>query len=828
MTDTTHPENATYPTLTVAGGPFDGQVLAVEDHSTTLLGSGPDCALPLDLSNIDAAHAQLTWDERGLLLTDLASSTGTYVNGERIAAEHALQDGDRVCLGPPGSRQTAKLAVRVPAVVHVVDEILDDEAILSDVTSQEPEDPEIFDEPPAPEPVPELVPSPPPPPPPPAPNATPSAPAATKPALPPAAAAQAKTPVPASARKPDYTTEPPSIAADVPREAPSLPPLPPTTLPKAKKAVARPSVPQPMLLGGGALALLLAAFFAYRWLQVPAPVLVSVVPPRAEVGQTVTLAGSGLGSDPAKLSVKFGSKPGTIVSASDAQVAVTIPEIGMTGATADVPVAVETHGGRSNALFFKVYAAPRILSLSPDVAMPGDEVVATGKNLAGAPLSVIVDGEVAEVKEARATSLRFRVPQISVGSGRRAGVIVQIGAESSRPATLLVGRLPLILEVTPDRGESGDRVTIRGRGFETAPEVNQVSIGGQAALVFSATETELVVATPSVPAPSNQVDAPVVVRARGRSSNSVPYVALRLSSGYFTPRYFPVPVAERPSRTDLAAIATELGPVLLLGGSGDAPSTAERASRVAAALNAMTREAATRAVPLEVREKPTTGVAIAGKADLLLAATPEDAAAYTEISGGRRLTPRALADFWAALLQDYVSLFVRGERPIRLLQLTSRGRALLDIYAETLRRAGRGSGVPLGVVSPLTGSVAKSLRDMAFIPPADGTAVAAAAMEGHWEGTMDDGGGQKDILVRLSLQGGRLIGGLTTRSGGLGIEVPLRDVSFDRGTLRFVLAAGNTPRHFEGTVQDDAITGTVRLEAGSKESAGQFALRYVE
>lgn len=824
MTDTTHPENATQPTLTVAGGPFDGQVVSVQDHSTTLLGSGPDCALRLDLSNIDAAHARLSWDERGLLLTDLDSSTGTYVNGERIGAEHALQDGDRVCLGPPGSRQTAKLSVRVPAVLHLVDEILDDEAILSDMSSHEPMDPEILDESVAPEPMPNTVAPQPPTGPPPAPSAVPADPVSVKPAPAAAPPAQAKAP----ARKPEYTTEPPSIADDQPREASSLPPLPPTTLPRAKKAVARPSLPQPALLGGGAVVLLLAAFFGYRWLQVPPPVLVSIVPPRAEPGQTVTIAGSGLGSDPAKLSVKFGGKPGTIVSASDQQVAVTVPEITMTGASADIPVAVEGRGGPSNALFFKVSAAPRILSLSPDVAMPGDEVLANGKNLAGAPLSVIVDGEVAEVKEARANSLRFRVPAIAVGSGRRAGVIVQIGAESSRPATLLVGRLPLILEVTPDRGASGDRVTIRGRGFEAALEANQVAIGGQPALIFSATETELVVATPSVPSPSNQVDAPVVVRARGRSSNAVPYVALRLSSGYFTPRYFPVPSGDRPSRTDLAVVATELGPVLLLGGSGDAPSAAERASRAAAALNAMTQEAATRAVILESREKPATGVAIVGNPGLLLTATPEDAAAYAEISGGRRLAPRAVADFWAALLQDYISLFVRGERPIRLLQLTSRGRALLDIYAETLRRAGRGSGVPLSVLSPLPASLAKSLRDMALIPPADGTAVAAAAMEGRWEGTMDDGGGEKDILVRLSLQGGRLVGGLTTRSGGLGIEVPLRDVSFDRGTLRFVLAAGNTPRRFEGAVQDDAITGTVRLDAGPKESAGRFALRYVE
>ena len=126
----------------------------------------------------------------------------------------------------------------------------------------------------------------------------------------------------------------------------------------------------------------------------------------------------------------------------------------------------------------------------------------------------------------------------------------------------------------------------------------------------------------------------------------------------------------------------------------------------------MTQQAANTAITLEGREKPATGLAIVGTPDLLVAATPEDAAAYAEIGGVRRPTPRALADYWAALLQDYVALFVRGERPTRLLQLSSRGKTLLDIYGETLRRAGRGSGVPLSIVNPLTSSLAKSLRDM--------------------------------------------------------------------------------------------------------------------
>ena len=111
----TGPEDAAAPTLTVTGGPLDGQSLVVKGGGTHSLGSAADSGLQLDLANVDLAHAQVVWDERGLVLSDLNSSTGTYVNGEKIGVDRQLQDGDRVFLGPPGSKQTAKLAVRIPS-----------------------------------------------------------------------------------------------------------------------------------------------------------------------------------------------------------------------------------------------------------------------------------------------------------------------------------------------------------------------------------------------------------------------------------------------------------------------------------------------------------------------------------------------------------------------------------------------------------------------------------------------------------------------------------------------------------------------------------------
>ena len=103
------------PTLIVTGGPLDGQILRLARRGQTVLGSGPDTVTPLALANVAAHHATLEWDGQELHLAALETPTGTYVNGERISATHVLADGDRLCLGPPGSKQSVKLVVRLSA-----------------------------------------------------------------------------------------------------------------------------------------------------------------------------------------------------------------------------------------------------------------------------------------------------------------------------------------------------------------------------------------------------------------------------------------------------------------------------------------------------------------------------------------------------------------------------------------------------------------------------------------------------------------------------------------------------------------------------------------
>ncbi len=114
MTEPTTSE-ATHPTLVVTGGPLDGSTFVILPQTRPhLLGAASDCDIQILLGNVEPTHAQLDLGARGLQLSDGGSATGTYVNGEKITARHVLNDGDRICLGPPGSKSSAKLLVRIP------------------------------------------------------------------------------------------------------------------------------------------------------------------------------------------------------------------------------------------------------------------------------------------------------------------------------------------------------------------------------------------------------------------------------------------------------------------------------------------------------------------------------------------------------------------------------------------------------------------------------------------------------------------------------------------------------------------------------------------
>src|SRR6185295_6023176 len=164
-------------------------------------------------------------------------------------------------------------------------------------------------------------------------------------------------------------------------------------------------------------------------------------------------------------------------------------------------------------------------------------------------------------------------------------------------------------------------------------------------------------------------------------------------------------------------VSTEAGPVLLFGGAGASASTAERAVATATALNALVNGAQSKPPAFELRGQPQPGVGVVGDVRTFLVPTPEDAAAYsknweTGRGEGRKIAAPALARHWAALLQDYFSLFLYRQRPLRLSEISSRGKVFTEIYGEANRRNSSGP-VPTSVVQGA--SVSTALRQAALV-----------------------------------------------------------------------------------------------------------------
>jgi hypothetical protein len=387
----------------------------------------------------------------------------------------------------------------------------------------------------------------------------------------------------------------------------------------------------------------------------------------------------------------------------------------------------------------------------------------------------------------------------------------------------------LLADLRPDRGRAGEKVVIKGRGFDPEATDNEVYFDKQPALILAATETELTVIAPPAVAPGAQVTSQVRVKANGAvSSSPAPFLHQRPSASTFVPHFFAAAVLGYPY---LAFVSTDLGPVLLLGGyEGEVTATAARALHVAAALNALVDEAPSKAPTFEVQDKPETAITVAGGPGSIVSVTAEDAAAYElPLEPGvknRRPSVRGLAAYWAALLQDYFNVFLLKQRPVNVLALSPRGHVLADIHANAQRTPGA-VGVPSAHVVPTSPALAKALREVALLVPAEKEAQVNVAVEGRWEGSVEETGvGQKAIQVRLQSAAGKLQGTLSARSGKIEANAPLRDVTYQRGQLRFTVDFQGGATTFLGTVQGGSITGTIQRT--TDKASGRFSLRYVE
>jgi hypothetical protein len=465
--------------------------------------------------------------------------------------------------------------------------------------------------------------------------------------------------------------------------------------------------------------------------------------------------------------------------------------------------------------------------------MPGEEVVVAGERLGSDTVAVMVGGIPAEVTDAQPTAIRFRVPNLPLTNRPVRKVNVKVGEDWARAPDLFLGRLPIVTEVEPSRGATGQHVTVHGYGFDPTLGGNTVSFGRRRALVLSATDTKLGVMVPAADIISSRREVRVVVRTgRVTSARGTTFTILRPSTTHYVPRFFAEPIP-RHSPSQHVFVSTELGPVLLLSGKGEHASTAYRGALVADRLNLLTGAAVSEAVNLHVLGDPAPAVVARERNMIVVTPSQDDVAGYAKrglgLARGPRPSPQRLASYWAALLQDYLSLFVQRQRPYRVLEMSPRGQVLADLYREAAIRGGAGAGVPVRLVVALDPAMSDGLRRLALAVPTEGEGAGSAVVEGRWEGTMQETGEvARSLQLRLYRQNSRLAGALTTRAGAVSGELPLRGVSFDGQALRFILDAGGYPRYFRGSFRGSTIEGTIHAEEGATTAIGSFSLRYTQ
>jgi hypothetical protein len=64
-----------------------------------LIGRLGDCAVMISDGNTSRHHAEIHRAGSGFVISDLNSTNGTFVNGERLVADHRLADGDIITVG---------------------------------------------------------------------------------------------------------------------------------------------------------------------------------------------------------------------------------------------------------------------------------------------------------------------------------------------------------------------------------------------------------------------------------------------------------------------------------------------------------------------------------------------------------------------------------------------------------------------------------------------------------------------------------------------------------------------------------------------------------
>ncbi|HET7292114.1 MAG TPA: IPT/TIG domain-containing protein [Vicinamibacteria bacterium] len=219
--------------------------------------------------------------------------------------------------------------------------------------------------------------------------------------------------------------------------------------------------------GGSKGPLLLAALLfvgglsmlAFTFLRPSGPRLTGIDPARARPGDTVILRGAGFGAEPGSNTVLFGDRTARVVSASEAQLTVEVPDLSVgDGATAAASVRVVVGQSATSAVEVQVFrdatASPQA---EPDTASPPVETAEATVPVEIAPPPAAAPGAAAKAPRPRTSRA---TPAPDVAAAPPPAEVAPVGPPPVPPA-----QRRFVLERT--EVESTKRVSADLEGFDT-------------------------------------------------------------------------------------------------------------------------------------------------------------------------------------------------------------------------------------------------------------------------------------------------------------------------------------------------------------------------
>ena len=121
--------------LEVKSGKYKGKRLKLTDKEV-LIGRDEDCGIRIGSSEVSRHHCALVPRDAGVLVRDIESRNGTFIDGVPIHGEQLLMPGATLTVGPMTFQLVSATA---PAVPQSVDDSLSDDDIATCLTHSDEE-----------------------------------------------------------------------------------------------------------------------------------------------------------------------------------------------------------------------------------------------------------------------------------------------------------------------------------------------------------------------------------------------------------------------------------------------------------------------------------------------------------------------------------------------------------------------------------------------------------------------------------------------------------------------------------------------------------------